>query len=48
LAGQLKIKKPLGIIRHRWVDNIKIDFTEKRGLDLFGLEYRSVGVFLNM
>jgi hypothetical protein len=48
LAGQLKIKKTLGINRHRWVDNTKIDFTEKMYLDLFGLEYRSVGVFVNM
>jgi hypothetical protein len=48
LAGQLEIKKPLGIIRHRWVDNIKIDFKEKRCLDLYGLEYRSVAVFVNI
>jgi hypothetical protein len=48
LAGQFKIKKPLGITRHRREDNIKIDFKEERYLGLYSLEYRAVAVFVNM
>jgi hypothetical protein len=48
LVGQLKIKKALGIIRRRWVGNIKIDFKEKNYLDLFGHEYRSETVSVKM
>jgi len=35
LAGKPEERKPLGIPRHRWDDNIKIDFREvgwRRGL----------------
>jgi hypothetical protein len=48
LAGQFKIKTPLEIIRHRWENNIKIDFKEERCLGLFNLEYKAVAVFVNM
>jgi hypothetical protein len=28
LVGKPEGKRPLGRLKHRWVDNIKIDFTE--------------------
>jgi hypothetical protein len=39
LVGKPEGKRPLGILRHRWVDNIKMDLTEIRwgGMDWIDL-----------
>jgi hypothetical protein len=31
LVGKLEVKRPLGRPRHRWEDNIKMDFQEVGG-----------------
>jgi hypothetical protein len=39
LVGKLRVKRPLGRPRHRWVNNVKMDLAELEwdGVDLVGL-----------
>jgi hypothetical protein len=42
LVGKLKGKKPLGIPRRRWIDNIKMDLFRDR-IECCGLDWSGSG-----
>jgi hypothetical protein len=43
LVGKKEGKKPLGRHRHRWEDNIKIDFREMKCMVWTGLSWLRIG-----
>jgi hypothetical protein len=43
LVGKPEGKRPLGIPRHRWVNNIKIDLREIDGMIWIGLIWLRIG-----
>jgi hypothetical protein len=40
LVGTLEVKRPLGRLRHRWVDNIKMGL---RGIGWSGMDWIDLG-----
>jgi hypothetical protein len=43
LTGKPEGKRPLGRLRHRWVDNIKIDLRERERMGWYGLDRSGSG-----